>query len=168
MSDSFCKRLVDSFESRADKVAMRVVGDESEVYTFGRSLTLIRSVAWRLEQEGVQLGDRVALVGENHPSWAIAYLAILYRGAVCVPMDPHGETATLANFIENSEAKLAFVGDESLAKFELIRQCLGGDVPKVVWSTPRSPVSVSEDEKFNSWVSTSFPEEFAKAEPKPT
>src|SRR3954463_9637911 len=168
MSDSFCKRLVDSFESRADKVAMRVVGDESEVYTFGRSFTLIRSVAWRLEQEGVQLGDRVALIGENHPSWAIAYLAILYRGAICVPMDPHGETATLANFIENSEAKLAFVGDESLEKFARIQDRVPRSVRRVIWSTRDSSGAIDEDEHFDLWASTSFPEEFGKVQPKPT
>ena len=117
MSDSFCKRLVDSFESRPDKVAMRVVGDDAEVYTFGESLKKIRSIAWRLKQEGIEFGDRVALIGENHPAWAIAYLGILYYGAVCVPMDPHGETATLANFIENADSKLAFVGSESADKF---------------------------------------------------
>ena len=68
MSDSFCKRLVDSFESRPDKIAMRVVGDDSEVYTFGESLKRIRSLAWRLKQEGIEFGDRIALIGENHPS----------------------------------------------------------------------------------------------------
>ncbi len=37
----------------------------------------------RLEKEGIAFGDRVALIGENHPRWAIAYFGILYRGAVC-------------------------------------------------------------------------------------
>ena len=91
MSDSYLKRLVNTFETKRDKVAMRVVGDDSEVYTFGQSLSLIRSIAYRLGQENVGRGDRVALIGENHPCWAIAYLGTLYHGAVCVPLDPHGE-----------------------------------------------------------------------------
>src|SRR3982751_2314904 len=103
MSDSYLKRLVESFESRAEKISMRIVGDDSQVYTFGESLREIRAIAYRLEQEGGAFGGRVAVIGENHPCWAIAYLGILYRGAVCVPMDPHGEIATLTNFIENSE-----------------------------------------------------------------
>ena len=84
MFDSFCKRLIDSFESRPENVAMRIVGDDSQVYTFGETLSKIRSVAFRLGQEGVEFGDRVALIGENHPAWAIAYLGTLYHGAVCV------------------------------------------------------------------------------------
>ena len=70
---------------------MRIVGDESQVYSFGETLSQVRSVAHRLDLEGVAFGDRVALIGENHPCWAIAYLGILYRGAVCVPIDPHGD-----------------------------------------------------------------------------
>ena len=161
MSDSFCKRLIDSFESRTDKVAMRIVGDESEVYTFGRSLEMIRSVAYRLEQEGIDFGDRVALLGENHPSWAIAYLGVLYRGAVVVPMDPHGETATLGNFLENSEAKLAFVGAETVEKYREVLDRLGCEVPTVVWE----PAANAEDE-FSKWSSTPFPETYRSQIPK--
>ena len=134
MSDSFLARVVDSFESRPEKTAMRIVGDEAHSYTFGETLRGVRAVAYRLEHEGVAFGDRVALIGENHPSWAIAYLGILYRGAVCVPLDPQGEPGTLANFIENSEAKLVFVGDEVLERVTEIEGKLGREVRKVVWT----------------------------------
>ena len=94
--------LISAFNERPDKIAMRLVGSSDEVYTFGEMLNKIRSVAFRLKQEGVEFGDRVALIGENHPSWAIAYLGTLYHGAVIVPMDPHGEIETITNFLENS------------------------------------------------------------------
>ena len=56
-----------------DKIAMRVVGDDAQVYTFGEMLQRsARSPTAR--QEGIEFGDRVAFIGENHPSWAIAYL----------------------------------------------------------------------------------------------
>jgi long-chain acyl-CoA synthetase len=148
MSDSFLKRLVDSFESRPESVAMRIVGDDSQVYTFGRTLLHIRSIAARLAAEGIEFGDRVALIGENHPNWAIAYLGILYRGAVCVPMDPHGEIETLTNFIENSEAKLAFIGSEVKRKFDQIEERLGRKLPTVEWDM-NSPPTRREAEKTN-------------------
>ncbi|HEY2865618.1 MAG TPA: AMP-binding protein [Pyrinomonadaceae bacterium] len=160
MSDTFLKRLVDSFGSRPENVAMRIVGDESEIYTFGRTLEMVRSIAFRLELEDVAFGDRVALIGENHPSWAIAYLGVLYRGAVVVPMDPHGETATLANFLENSEAKLVFVGSETLNKFDEVLQESGREIPSVVWS-----ISANADDRFADWSSTPFPESFASQIP---
>jgi long-chain acyl-CoA synthetase len=138
MSDSYLKRLIDSFESRPTKTAMRIVGDDAHVYTFGETLRQIRSVAYRLQQEGIEFGDRVALIGENHPAWAVAYLAILYRGAVCVPIDPHGEIGTLTNFIENSEAKLAFIGADVREKFGEIEKRLDRRIPFVVWGNALS------------------------------
>src|SRR5688572_319940 len=139
MSESFLLRVIKSFESRPDHVAMRIVGDDSQVYTFGDTLSQIRSVAYRLGQENISFGDRVALIGENHPAWAIAYLATLYHGSVCVPMDPHGEIETITNFIVNSEAKVAFIDVEQLERFEQIEEKLGRQIPKVVWglSPPR-------------------------------
>ena len=142
MPDSFLKRVVDSFEERSEKVAMRIVGDDSHIYTFGESLRRARAIAYRLGQEGIGPGDRVALIGENHPNWAIAYLGILYRGAVCVPLDPQGEMGTLANFIENSEAKLVFIGEEVREKFQQIEERLGRKLSVAIWRHESEPGAV--------------------------
>ena len=169
MSDSFCKRLVDSFESRPDKIAMRIVGDDSQVYTFGETLKQIRSVAYSLEQEGIGFGDRVALIGENHPCWAIAYLAVLYHGAVCVPMDPHGEVGTLANFVENSEAKLVFIGSEVREQFAEIEKRLGRELPVAVWDSSEPGAAAEADAggtDFRTLVNKEFPESYAREVPK--
>lgn len=143
--------------------AMRVVGDDSEVYTFGEMLQKVRSVAYRLGQEQVEFGDRVALIGENHPSWAIAYLAALYHGAVCVPLDPHGEIETITNFLENSEAKLAFLSPDMIGKFQQIEEKLGRHIPAVVWHLENSSNGF---QKFEEWSATEFPDEFAAQVPK--
>lgn len=153
MSDSFLKRVVDSFELRSDKPAMRVVGDDSQVYTFGETLSSVRSVAYRLSTEKIEHGDRVALIGENHPSWAVAYLGTLFNGSVCVPMDPNGEIETLTNFIENSDAKLAFIGSEVVEKFSQIEERLGRKVPAVVWSN-NGDVASNGFQSFSDWTST--------------
>ncbi len=36
---------------------------------------------------GVRKGDKIAVSGKNSPEWAVAYLAVLYAGAVVVPLD---------------------------------------------------------------------------------
>ena len=185
MAETFCKLLIDSFEQRPDKIAMRVVGSDDEVYTFAEMLHKIRSVAYRLGQEKVEFGDRVALIGENHPSWAIAYLGALYHGAVCVPLDPHGEIETITNFLENSEAKVAFLSSDQMARFSQIEEKLGHHIPAVVWEID-SPLSRGDAEErngkhsasqrlggsnngfqsFTEWSSTDFPESFAVEIPK--
>ncbi|HKP67779.1 MAG TPA: AMP-binding protein, partial [Pyrinomonadaceae bacterium] len=165
MSDSYLRRVVDSFESRTSRVAMRIVGDDTQVYTFGESLDKIRSLAYRLEEEGVGFGDRVAVIGENHPCWAIAYLGVLYRGAVCVPLDPQGEIETLTNFLENSEAKLAFIGAEVEEKFGAIRERLGRNIPAVMWGESSRPTSGSDSTAFDDWASHPYPDSFASQQP---
>jgi long-chain acyl-CoA synthetase len=165
MSQSFLQRLIESCEARPEKVAMRIVGDQSEVYTYGETLRQIRAVAYRLDQEGIEFGDRVALIGENHPSWAIAYLAILYHGAICVPLDPNGEIETLTNFMENSAAKLAFIGSEIVDKFRGIEERLGQKIPTVMWNLSE-PVAVATGSDFAGWTTTEFPDSFRSEPPK--
>jgi long-chain acyl-CoA synthetase len=173
MPGSFCQRLIESLESRRDRTAMRIVGDDEQVYTFGDTLSRVRSVHYRLRQEGIEFGDRVALIGENHPNWAIAYLATLCHGAVCVPMDPHGEIETITNFIDNSEAKLAFIGPDMVGKFGQIQERLGHGIRTVAWDL--SPPNGNGDghapaegiESFLSWTATDYPDSFAKEIPTP-
>lgn len=169
MAGSYLNRVVGSFESRSDRIAMRIVGDDSQVYTFGESLRQIRAVAYRIRQEGVNFGDRIVVIGENHPSWAISYLASLYHGAVCVPVDPHGEIETITNFLENSEAKLAFIDTDQRTRFGLIEEKLGRKIPAVVWSARPDATDAAVSNGFQSfaeWASTDFPDSFAQEMPK--
>src|SRR5687767_13243571 len=163
MTKTFCQRVVESCEKHSDKTAMRIVGDETEIYSYGEMLKQIRSVAYRISQESVEFGDRVALIGENHPCWAIAYLGALYRGAVCVPVDPHGEIETITNFLENSEAKLAFLSPEVTGKFGEIQEKLGRHIPAVVWGTNSS---TNGFQSFDGWSTAGFPPSYADERPE--
>ncbi|HKX84639.1 MAG TPA: AMP-binding protein, partial [Pyrinomonadaceae bacterium] len=169
--------MIDSFESRPDKVAMRIVGDDTQTYTFGETLNAVRSIAYRMGEGKIEFGDRVALIGENHPCWAIAYLSVLYHGAVCVPLDPHGEIETITNFLENSEAKLAFIGSDLIEKFGLIEEKLGRHIPAVVWeiNSPQNQraekvsghaAPMNGFKPFSEWSSTEYPDSFAREMPK--
>ncbi|MEO7539627.1 MAG: AMP-binding protein, partial [Pyrinomonadaceae bacterium] len=193
MAESFCERLIGAFESRPDRVAMRIVGTDEHTYTWGELLGQVRSIAYRLTKEGVEVGDRVALIGENHPFWASAYLGTLVRGAVIVPLDPHGEIETITNFLENSEAKIAFLSPDQTARFSQIQEKLGRNIPAVVWSlggasgseppavaggliaggdgeTSLQPPAMAEGsdkgfQRFEDWIKTDVPESFIKQPP---
>ena len=158
MEKSFCQLIIDAAESHKDKVAMRIVGEETDgKYTFGAMLDAVRSIAFRLEKEGIEFGDRVALIGENHPRWAIAYYGILFRGAVCVPIDPHAEIETLTNFIENSEAKMAFIGEDFIKSFHKLEENLDRKLPAVVLQNIESSNGF---QKFDDWTNVARPGDF--------
>lgn len=158
---SFCQRVVDAASIRTDKVAMMVIDTErKQTITFGAMLAQIRSIAYRLGQERIAFGDRVALIGENHPNWAIAYLGILYRGAVVTPIDPAATTQALANFLKGSEAKLAFVSPASLDKFRAACDQIGRNIPAVALHSPTQQEGLA---RFEDWAETPTPKQFNEA-----
>src|SRR5688572_10401187 len=142
---------------------MMVIGpDGTESITFGSMLAQIRSIAYRLTQEKIAFGDRVALIGENHPNWAIAYLGIIYRGAVVTPMDPAATTQALAAFLKGSEAKLAFVAPASVEKFHAACELVGNNIPAVAL---RPLIQKNGMARFEDWAETPAPKEFTDAPP---
>jgi long-chain acyl-CoA synthetase len=162
-NETFCQRVVAAASIRSDKVAMIVIGpDGSESITFGSMLAQIRSIAYRLSQEKINFGDRVALMGENHPNWAIAYLAIIYRGAVVIPLDPAATIQAVGAFLKGSEAKLAFVSPASVDKFRAACELIGKNIPAIALRPLAEPDGLA---CFQDWAETPTPKEFAEAPP---
>ena len=67
----------------------------------------IRAVAVGLIQAGVRAGDRVAVLMENVPEWAVIDYAILSIGAVTVPMYCTYRPQDIAYVLNDCEAKIA-------------------------------------------------------------
>src|SRR4026208_334851 len=162
-TESFCQRVVAAASIRPDKVAMTVIeADGQQTVSFGSMLAQLRSIAYRLAQEGIAFGDRVALIGENHPNWAIAYLGIIYRGAVVTPMDPAATVQALGAFLKGSEAKLAFVSSASVDKFRAACELIGSNIPAVALRPLTQPDGLAS---FEDWAETPTPKEFNEAPP---
>src|SRR5579884_878544 len=83
----------------------------------------VTSLAAALGQWGINKGDRVAILSESRPEWAIADFACMARGIVDVPIYPT-LTAEQAGFIlRDSGARVAFVSSaQQLGKMEGVRQ----------------------------------------------
>jgi len=77
---------------------------------------------------GIEKGDRVALLGENSPSWGIAYFAIACIGAVVVPILPDFSVAEVQRIIEHSGAKAIFVSSKLYQKIENVSRVGPPDV----------------------------------------
>lgn len=56
-------------------------------FTYSQARKKILEVKNFLLSDGVKPGDKIAVSGKNSPEWAIAYLAVLYAGAIVVPLD---------------------------------------------------------------------------------
>ncbi len=94
------------------------------------------SVATFLIDRGIELGDKVTIVGSTRPEWCIADMAGLLAGAVTVGAYPTLTAEQLAYILDHSDTRVVFVEDaEQLGK--LLEK--KADMPKldlaIVWDT---------------------------------
>jgi long-chain acyl-CoA synthetase len=76
----------------------------------------VASLAAALRGLGLRSGDRVMLVAENRPEWAIADLAIMAAGCVTVPAYTSNTERDHTHIVENSGARAAIVSTARLAR----------------------------------------------------
>jgi long-chain acyl-CoA synthetase len=105
--------LVDEMAERHDlALALQLMTDEGLTRTSFRDLKRrARSVAAKLAALGVKKGDRVALAGQNHPDWVIAYFGILRAGGTAVPVDPALGPEGWGNILAESGARVVVWDD---------------------------------------------------------
>jgi len=81
-----------------------------------------RRTAFGLEELGVRAGDRVAILSENCPEWAIADYACLTLGATDVPIYPNLPSDQICYILRDSGAVAIFVSTaEQAAKIAAVR-----------------------------------------------
>ncbi len=79
--------------------------------TYGEVASQVKQVSLGLRALGVERGDRVALLSENRPEWAIADLAAQAAGAVTVPIYPTLPASQVAHILADSGAKVLVASD---------------------------------------------------------
>ena len=85
-------------------------------WTWQRVAAEARTMARALSARGVGGGDRVLLLAENRPEWAIADLAIMAAGGVTVPAYTTNTAETHAYLLSHSAAAAAVVSNDRLAR----------------------------------------------------
>ena len=92
-----------------EKTAMVYYGSE---ISYRRLAEEVNRFAGYLTQLGIGRGDRILLYMQNSPQFVIAYYAILRANAAVVPLNPMYVTEELRYYVQDSEARVAFVGQE--------------------------------------------------------
>ncbi len=95
-----------------------------EGLTYAKAYDAVRRTARGLLGIGVGKGDRVALISEGRNDWVISELAILFCGAICVPLSVKiEEPADLQFRLEHSGCKAAIVsGNHQHKLFNLLEK----------------------------------------------
>ncbi len=79
-------------------------------FTWAQLMDQSRRMAAHLQSQGIQPGDRVALMSKNTAHWLMSDFAIWLAGGVSVPLYPTLAPGTITQILEHSGAKLLFVG----------------------------------------------------------
>lgn len=113
--------------------------------TFAEMKEEVEKLAGFLQREcGVKKGDRVLLFLQNSPQFVLAYYAVLRADAVVVPASSMSVTDELRHYVENSGAKVAFVGQELFPQLEpLLGPSLGAAVVAACSDYLREPTDLA-------------------------
>ena len=115
---------IDRFKDRP--VAMRTKRDGTwQPVSYGDLYARVRDLSFGLRALGIQRGDRVAILSENRPEWAMADYACLALGCADVAIYPTLPAKQIEYILNDSGAVAVFVSTAAqLAKIAEIRGAL--------------------------------------------
>ncbi|MEU5610904.1 AMP-dependent synthetase/ligase [Streptomyces sparsogenes] len=103
--------LLDRANSEPDAVALRYWRDGvMQAITWRTYRDRVRDLALGLVAQGVQSGDRVAVMSSARPEWVFAALAVQSVGGAVIGVYPTNSPAEIEQLLEHSEA-VAFIGE---------------------------------------------------------
>jgi long-chain acyl-CoA synthetase len=91
---------------------------DQEPMTYKELNQNVQEMIQLLKENGIRKGDKVALLSENMPNWAVAYFAVTYFGGIIVPILPDFHPSDVQHIIRHSEAKAVFVSNRHLQTIE--------------------------------------------------
>ena len=115
--DMTLKHLLEASVGKyADREALGFVGGDP--ITYARFLEMVRDMATLMAGRGVVPGDKVAIIGENMPNWAVTYFAVTSMGAVAVPVLQEFHTSAVRHILRHSEAKMVVASNRYMEKVD--------------------------------------------------
>lgn len=110
IDQNFIKIYEESFKKYWAQPALTDYKDKNSL-TYGQLAHEIARIHLMLEELGIEKGDKVALIGKNHSTWSLVFLATITYGAVIVPILHEFNAESMHHIIEQSDSKCAFIND---------------------------------------------------------
>ena len=132
-------------------------------YTYKEFGEKVECLSEMLTSQGINSGEKIALLSQNMPNWSVAYFSAVAFGRVIVPMLPDFSETEIANIIEHSEAKALFISKKLLHKVpkELLQKMvvvIETDSLEILFSNPTTQkgiVKYAEAEDLATIIYTS-------------
>ncbi len=108
--------LYNSAEKYADNIAVTFI--DKQGITYKELLEKVEETSAFLRLNGIQPGDKVAILSENQPNWVISYFAVTTMGAVAVPIMTEFSATEIHHILRHSDSKVIFVSARYLEKIQ--------------------------------------------------
>ena len=108
--ENLIKIYENSFRKNWDLEAVTDFGT-TVTLTYGQLAERIAYLHLLFERVGINVGDRIAVMGKNNSNWVTTYLAAVTYGAVIVPILQDFKANDAIHIINHSESKLLFITD---------------------------------------------------------
>ncbi|HJM27388.1 MAG TPA: AMP-binding protein, partial [Acidimicrobiales bacterium] len=120
---SLAELMVGSIDRWGDRVALvdGVSGAEYDFRALGRAMQVVGGL---LRDDGVEPGDRVAIVAPNSTEWIAAFLGIQAAGAAVTTLSPLSRRREVEQQFADSKPSAVFVGGEATT---VVRTLWGSD-----------------------------------------
>lgn len=118
--------VFDKFETYSQELALiDFTQEKNKELTFIDLIKLVRRLAAGLNKLGIEKQEPVMLIGHSSKDLVIASLAIIYAGAIVVPVDMQSSDEILAHIISDSAAKTIFVDTKGLERLSRLSKKKG-------------------------------------------
>lgn len=104
-------------EQYSENPSLAFVGDSPMTYQeFGDKVLVLKKF---LLDKGVKKGQKIIILGDNSPNWAITFFAVVTLGAVAVPILSEFPESDINHIIRHSEAVAAFIEEKLFSALDL-------------------------------------------------
>ncbi len=90
--------------------------DGGRLITYSQFKDECDKMAGRFSTFGINADDKIAILSENNPNWAVAFFSITAYGRIAVPMLPELSSNEVENILSHSGAKAIFVSRKQISK----------------------------------------------------
>jgi len=116
--------IVAAMERHPHRVAM-IDGVSGAEHTYTEIVTAARRLGRHLQDVGVGVGDRVAIIATNSPEWAVAFLGTLFAGGTVTTLNPLYTPREIGEQFADTEPKVVFAIEATMPN---VRE-VWGDAP---------------------------------------
>lgn len=148
IQQNFIQLFEESFKKNWDLPALTDYKGGTS-YSYGELAETIAKLHLLFSGLGIQKGDKISLIGKNHSSWSVVFMATITYGGVIVPILHEFNPESIEHIITHSDSKLVFVN-------ESLWETLDRDNVKVpVFELPSFALLQSDDESVKEKVNIS-------------